>query len=166
MKSLLVELTVVLRKEVDQYRRLLALVREERGRVVRSELAGLLEVVQEKEAITRGLAQLEAFRSSLVDQLAVELGEGGLPLTLTRVTDLSSGEIGRTLRALRVEFCEVVDLLRAANDVNRTLLDRSLEFVQGSLELLRAVMAGTPTYGARGRLSETAGPLAVVNRTA
>jgi flagellar biosynthesis/type III secretory pathway chaperone len=166
MKSLLVELTVVLRKEIDQYRRLLTLVREERGRVVRSELAGLLEVVQEKEAITQVLTQLEASRSSLADRLAAALGEGGSSLTLTRVAELSPGEIGRTLRTLRVEFCGVVDLLRAANDVNRTLLDRSLEFVQGSLELLRAVMAGTPTYGARGRFSETASPLAVVNRTA
>jgi flagellar biosynthesis/type III secretory pathway chaperone len=166
MQTLLAELMAIVRQEIDQYRQLLALLRRERSRIVRGELAGLIEVVRRKEAITKDLATLEASRLSVLARLGPEVGAEESALSLSRLAALSPGEAGDTLRALLTEFRGVVGLLVAANDVNRTLLGRSLEFVQGSLEIFRTVATGPQTYGSGGRFHEAAHPLVALNQTA
>jgi flagellar biosynthesis/type III secretory pathway chaperone len=166
MQMLLEELATVVCQEIDHYRQLLGLVRRERGRIVRGQLAGLIEVTRQKEALTSTLAQLERSRSSLLARLAPGLGEEAGAMTLGRAATLLHGERGETFRALVAEFRVVVGQLVAAHDVNRTLLDRSLALVQGSLEIFRPVVDGPPTYGAGGHFNGAAHPVAVLNQTA
>ncbi len=167
MQSLFAELAAILRQEIDLYRQLLALVRRERGRIIKGELAGLSELVRRKEALARELAPLEESRVSLLERLASELGEPAGALTLLRVAERASGEAGEALRGLLGEFRGIIGRLVAAHEVNRNLLDRSLEFVQGSLDLFRTVVT-TPasTYGASGRLGTSEPALVAVNQIA
>ena len=165
MQEQLTELVTVLRQEIEQYRRLLAVVRRERGRIVRGELAGVVEAVRKKEAITQELANLEAARAALLDRLREELGDPGSPFTLAQAAALAPAKHGQTLREIVIEFRGVVGLLMAANEVNRTLLDRSLDFVQGSLELFRTV-ATAPAYTSGGRFGEAARSATALNQTA
>jgi flagellar biosynthesis/type III secretory pathway chaperone len=166
MHALIDDLTGVLRKEIEQYRQLLVLIRRERGRIVRGELTTLADVVRKKEVLTRDLEQLEASRRTLLDQVATALGVEGEELTLARLAGMVPEESGSTLRSLLAEFRGVVGLLVAANDLNRTLLDRSLDLVQGSLALFKTVVSRSPVYGSAGRLEDTGRPLAVLNQTA
>ena len=164
MNPLFMDLAVVLRQEIEHYRRLLALVQRERSRIVKGELRGLNEVIAKKETLAKDLVDLESTRTSLVARLAGELGEAVEDLTLARVAKLAPGRAGETLQTLLGEFRTVVGRLVAANDVNRTLLDRSLEFVHGSLSLFRTVPCAGPTYGKGGRLDEAGPALAVLNQ--
>ena len=134
MHPLLTELAALLRQEIDRYRHLLTLVRRERRGIVRGELAGLVGIVQKKEAVTRDLAQVEEARVCLLKRIARESGREEESLTLARVVEMAPGDFKTTLADLLAEFRSVVGLLIAANDVNRELLDKSLEFVHGSLE--------------------------------
>jgi flagellar biosynthesis/type III secretory pathway chaperone len=166
METLLTELISIVRQEIDHYRQLLALVRRERGRIVRGELAGLVEVVRRKEALAKQLTDLEASRMLLLARVANELAEDAATVTLARAAAMARDGGDETLGALVAEFRGVVGQLVAANDVNRTLLDRSLECVHGSLELFRPVASGPSTYGAGGRAAGLSTSLAVVNHTA
>jgi len=166
MDGLLAELAAVLGREIDLYRQLLTLIRRERGRIIKGELARLTEVVRKKEALARELTQLEVSRMSLLDRLAWELGEPAGTLTLLRVAERAAGETGDGFRELLREFRGLIGRLVAANEVNRNLLDRSLEFVQGSLALFRTVATTAPTYGATGRLGTTDPALVAVNQIA
>jgi flagellar biosynthesis/type III secretory pathway chaperone len=166
MQTLLDELTNVVCQEIELYRRLLGLVRRERGRIVRGELAGLIEVTRQKEGLTSTLAALETSRTGILARIAAELGQEGAVMTLGRAAAMLQGECGETLRALVAEFRGVVGRLVAAHDVNRTLLDRSLALVQGSLEIFRPIVDGPPTYGAGGRFNGSAHPVAVLNQSA
>jgi flagellar biosynthesis/type III secretory pathway chaperone len=165
MQMLVEELATVVCQEIDHYRQLLGLVRRERGRIVRGQLAGLVEVTRQKEALTSTLTQLERSRSSLLARLAPELGHEAGAVTLGRAAALLHGECGETFRALVAEFRVVVGQLVAAHDVNRTLLDRSLALVQGSLEIFRPVVDGPPAYGAGGLFNGAAHPVAALNQT-
>jgi flagellar biosynthesis/type III secretory pathway chaperone len=166
MHTLLTELATLLRQEIDRYRHLLTLVRRERRGIIQGELAGLVGVVRKKEAAARELEQVEAARICLLNRIAGESGGKGESLTLARVVEMAPGDLKCTLADLLAEFRGVVGLLIAANDVNRELLDKSLEFVHGSLELFHTVGANPPTYGAGGRVSEARRSLAVLNQTA
>jgi flagellar biosynthesis/type III secretory pathway chaperone len=166
MEALLAELTALLRDEIEQYRRLLLLVRRERSRITKGELPGLTQLVRKKELIAHDLASLEASRSSLLERLAEALGEEPADLTLARVARLVPGDLGEGLQALLVEFRGVVGHLIAANDINRDLLDQSLAFVRESLALFRTVANASPTYGKNGRVGESGSALMALNHTA
>lgn len=166
MQALLADLTALLREEIEQYRRLLLLVRRERNRITKGELPGLTQLVRKKELIAHDLASLEASRASLLEHLAAALGEEPAGLTLARVARLAPGEMGEVLQALLVEFRGVVGHLIAANDINRDLLDQSLAFVRESLALFRTVASTSPTYGKNGRMGESSPALVALNHTA
>ncbi len=163
MSTLLADLVSTLRSEIELYRRMLTLIRRERGRIVKGELAGLVELVQQKEALSQALEAAHVCRCSLLNRLAAAFADEGAALTLTRVAQIAPGEAGITLAALCQEFRTVIGLLVAANDINRTLLARAHECVRGSLDLFRSV-SGAPTYGAGGRIA--AAPVAVLSRSA
>ena len=149
MDPLLLELATVLHHEIDRYRHLHTLLRKERGRIVKGDWAALTEMVHAKETVAEELRQLAASRGTLLERIAVRLGEPVAGLTLARLLDEYRGVVGR---------------LVAANEVNRLLVDRSIEFVQGSLSLFRTVTSQTATYGADGRVEPRAPLLAGVNQ--
>jgi len=166
MHTLTAELIGLLREEIEQYRRLFALVRRERGRIVKGELLGIHEMAEKKEAVTRELTRLATCRRVVLDQLADRLGESREGLTLARLAKLNPDEAGGILRGLLDEFRLVVGRLVAANDVNRSLLNRSLEMVEGSLALFRTLVTPNPTYGAAGRLDEAPPLVSALNQRA
>jgi flagellar biosynthesis/type III secretory pathway chaperone len=166
MHSLFTELTALLRQEIEHYRRLLELVRRERNRIVQGNLSSLVELTQKKQAITTELAQLERSRQSLLDRLARELGEPAHTLTLAHVARRAPPEFAEVLNTLLSDFRGVIGRLVAGNDVNRSLLDRSLELVQGSLALFRTVMAANSTYDASGRTEPSEHALVALNQMA
>lgn len=165
MASLFSDLAAVLRQEMEHYRRLLALAQGERGRIVKGELRGLTQVIEKKEGITRQLAELESLRTALMTRLAGEMGEPPEALTLARLGAAAGGGDGKVLQALLLEFRALVGRLVAAQEVNRTLLDRSLEWVHGSLALFRPVAADHQTYGKAGQLQGAEPALPLLNHT-
>jgi flagellar biosynthesis/type III secretory pathway chaperone len=166
MESLFADLAVLLRQEIGHYRRLLLLVRRERDPIAKGEIARLSAIVSEKERIVRELVGLEASRVLLLEGLASALGEPEANLTLGHVAHVAPGEVGHLLRALLAEFRGLIVRLVAANDINRTLLDRSLEFVGGSLGLFQTLTNANPTYEQSGRIAGPRFGLAALNQMA
>jgi flagellar biosynthesis/type III secretory pathway chaperone len=166
MQLLFTDLIATLRQEISSYRSLLLLVRGERARIIKGDLRALRDIVQRKEGIAEELQRLATSRAAILDQLAAGLAEEPAGFTLARLASRAPGETGEMLQGLLVEFRRVVGQLMAANEVNQTLLARSLESVQGTLALFRTVTSLNPTYGASGRLDEAAGAVLALNRTA
>jgi flagellar biosynthesis/type III secretory pathway chaperone len=166
MHTLFADLVTTLRQEISSYRSLLLLVRGERARIIKGDLRAIRDVVQKKEAITEDLQRLATCRTAILDQLAMELGEEQAGFTLAQLASKAPGEVGEVLQGLLVEFRRIVGQLMAANEVNQTLLSRSLESVQGRLALFRTVIVKNPTYGANGRLDGAAGAVLALNQTA
>lgn len=166
MRTLVEELAVTVTQEVRGYRRLLGLVFRERARIVRGQVDELIGETQRTRAVASALGRLQASRAGLLAQLGAEQGEERSAMTLDRASWLARGDSGETFRALVTELRRLVGRVAAANDVNRALLGRVLEIVQGSLDALRPLMDGPPTYSAGGRFHRSASPAAALNRTA
>jgi len=165
MDSLFLDLATVLQREIDQYRRLHTLLRRERGRIVKGEWGTLTEMVQDKETVVEELAQLASTRRALLERVAVRVDEPVAGLTLARLLQLAPPDARPVFSRLLEEFRGVVGRLVAANEVNRMLVDRSIEFVQGSLSLFRTIVTQSTTYGADGRMETAVPALRGVNQT-
>ena len=166
MDVLCSDLVALLRQEIEQYRQLLALIRRERGYIVRGEFTQLAMIVKNKATVSEGLGYLAERRASLLRGLAESLGEPPEKLTLARVSRTVPGRSGESLAALLDEFRGVVGRLVTTNEINRTLLERSLESVRGSLDLFRTVASAGPIYGANGRIEGSSPVAAGLNQTA
>jgi flagellar biosynthesis/type III secretory pathway chaperone len=166
MQTMFTDLVTTLRQEISSYRSLLLLVRGERARIIKGDLRAIRDVVQKKEAIAEELQRLATCRTAILDRLATALGEEQAGFTLARLASRAPGDVGEMLQGLLVEFRRLVGQLMAANEVNQTLLTRSLESVQGTLALFRTVATANPIYGATGRLDESAGAVLALNQTA
>ncbi|MFB3816360.1 MAG: flagellar protein FlgN [Candidatus Methylomirabilales bacterium] len=164
MHALFADLLALLQLEVEHYRKLLLLLRRERGRIVRGELADLVDVVRRKEAVTRDLSALQVRRAAILSQLARQGGTPGGEVSLDQAVALAPRQSAEPLRSLVTEFRNIIGRLVAANEVNRTLLGRSLDLVNGSLDTFRTLAGSGSTYGAEGRLQPV--PAQAVNRTA
>lgn len=165
MQTLIADLITTLRHEIASYRTLLLLVRGVRARIVKGDLRAVREMTQKKEAITQDLQRLATCRAAILDQLAPLCGEERAGLTLARLAGKAPPEAGEALRGLLAEFRGIVGQLLAANEVNQTLLTRSLDTVRGTLELFRTVVTQSPTYEASGRLGESVGVVLALNQT-
>jgi flagellar biosynthesis/type III secretory pathway chaperone len=160
------ELVALLEAEIAEYRRLVLMTRWERRPITQGEWTGIQEVAEQKERILREVVRLGEARRVLVGRLAGDQGEYDSASALARVANLAPGEARDALRRLLGEFRQVVARLAAAHEVNRTLLERSLEMVQSSLALFRTVCDPNPRYGPGGRVREFATAYSAVNQRA
>ena len=165
MNGPLGELIALVAQELEQYRRLLVLVRQERGMIVRGELNRLAEIVRKKESLTGDLAKLGESRARTLARVIRDHGGASGETSLAAAAALVPGEAGQKLQALRDQFRQVVGCLVAGNELNRELLAKSLTVVNGSLALFKTILSSHATYGAAGQL-ETGPALAALNQTA
>lgn len=136
--------------EAEAYKKLIALVEREKPALQRENLAGLAELIRDKEALMEEIVQRERAREQLVARLAKALA---LPETIS-LSDLIThfDELtAQKLSALRQGFIDLVEQLLILNHGNRLLMQSGLDRVEATFDYLAAVVAPPDgNYTARG----------------
>ncbi len=160
------DLAALLGAEARELRRLLTLLKEQEGALLRGDAAALAGLGGLEEAFVRRLGLLEDQRRSLVERLAGDLGVPP-PLTLSALLRLLPEPPPRLI-ALRVELRDLLGRLSALNKRNGFLAERSVGYLDRLLTHLLAVLAPatTPTYARDGRAGRAAPVLRLVDRRA
>ena len=166
MDGLWDDLGLVIRQEVEQYRRLLALLRHEKGLIVRGQLQPLLDLIKQKETLTVELKVLEEARATLLDRVAARLGLEAGDLHFGRLGALAPPTHAALFDGLLQEFRLLVRQLAVANERNGVLLESSLEYIRGSLQLFTTLADRNPVYQDSGRLAAPTIPIRVLNQRA
>ncbi|OGR01189.1 MAG: hypothetical protein A2284_08260 [Deltaproteobacteria bacterium RIFOXYA12_FULL_61_11] len=146
------ELIVVLQRQLDHYKHLLALLQEERERMVGMEVERLRVLAGEKEQVIVRLAVLEESRKTLVARLAESFSQESSTFTMTRLAELMAEPLASRVRALQSTMRSLVQTVSELNTLNGGLAGltlRSLEQSRRSLERHNR----TTTYTGKGGLS-------------
>lgn len=161
------DLTALLAAEARELRRLLALCEEQERVLLRGDAATLAGLTTLEESLVRRLALLEDQRRALVGRLARDLGTAPGALTLSGLLGLLPEPPPR-LVALRDELHGLLGRLRALNERNGFLVERSLGYLDRLLNhLLAALSPGSaPTYAPNGRTGRAVPVLRLVDRRA
>ena len=152
MERQLSDLSDLLGKELDLYRSLLSLLQKERRTVVDCSIEDLIQINKRKENLVLKMRILEQSRQSLLEELAEAIGIPTEALTLSVLEERLEEPMATKLNILRSKLSAILQSIREANEENRVFLQHSVDFVKGSLDLIRHLTLTSPTYMASGGL--------------
>jgi flagellar biosynthesis/type III secretory pathway chaperone len=149
---MLTDLSDLLHKELDVHRSLLSLLQKERRIVVDCSTEELIQTNKEKENLVLKIRILEQSREAILRKIADKMGLSADELTLSKLEERLKEPFATQLQTLRSKLSAILQSIREVNQENRVFLQHSVDFVKGSLALIRYLTVSSPTYMASGTL--------------
>jgi flagellar biosynthesis/type III secretory pathway chaperone len=149
---MLTDLSDLLHKELDVHRSLLSLLQEERRIVVDCSTEELIQTNKEKENLVLKIRILEQSREAILRKIADKMGLSADELTLSKLEERLKEPFATQLQTLRSKLSAILQSIGEVNQENRVFLQHSVDFVKGSLALIRYLTVSGPTYMASGTL--------------
>ena len=153
LEFILADLSDLLYKEFDIYRSLLSLLQEERRIIVDCSIEDLIQTNKEKENLVLKIRILEQSREGILEKLADRIGLSSDELTLSTLEERLKEPFATQLQTLRSNLSAILQSIREVNEENRVFLQHSVDFVKGSLALIRYLTVSSPKYVASGALN-------------
>jgi len=135
MHRLLGKLIEILSREADRYSGLVELMREERGHIASNNVDQLDEVLKHQNTIILELKALEEARKALIRKLAELLGLPFEGVTLRKLIDVVEEPYATMLAGYGDRIDELVAEIKRLNDDNSYLIDKSIEYITGALQI-------------------------------
>lgn len=138
MPSLIEEFITILEEEHEHYDELLVLSTE-KANVIRANDADMLQQITAAETAIMGRNQrLENKRQEVVNNIGVVLNYPPSELTLTKIAEIIENQAEHgPLIAVRDKLKETLEALKQKNELNRGLIQSSLDYIEFSVNLLR-----------------------------
>ena len=152
VESYLNELSAILESTVTCYRRLQALTKQEHHAVVVKDVESLSKTARQKEALIGQLRDLEVKRVKVMEKIARDEGVAPHRLSLGDLTAAYQYPVVDRIRKNGAALKATVSRIQGLNRANELLIRHSLEFVRGSMGILKDLMAPPPIYQQNGRV--------------
>jgi flagellar biosynthesis/type III secretory pathway chaperone len=148
----MVDLISILAENEKVLAELALVLTDEQRCIVDLDLASLAENGGRKEKITTRLSRVRDESRAMIRQAGGELGLNGAP-SLTALIDAAGTDEQERLRPLQRRIQRLATALERQHEVNRRMLQNSLNMINGSMALFARLLGGCDTYGAQGRIS-------------
>ena len=149
-------LVSVLSRERLIYQELLDVAAEERQAIIMGKLPALRAALQRKQDLLARLSGLEDRRISWLRRYARKHALDLQQLTLAAIIERSEAGEGQLLRRVHRQLLQRIDRLVQMDAVTKSLLEKILGSIDGSLRFLLADDGSGLTYGSQGRLQPAA----------
>lgn len=139
----------LLDEEIDLHRRLLGLVKEEQGAIMRGAAADLSDVVGRQEALVVEIRAIEQARRGLIRLVADREGCEPDALPLSELIVRAKPEVAVRLERQREVLSSVLRELADLNEANALLLRDHAAYLRAMVDLVARATAGV-THGKNG----------------
>ncbi|MCL2386794.1 MAG: flagellar protein FlgN [Defluviitaleaceae bacterium] len=146
MAGMIDQLTDVMNQQAERHTELHGLSLEERDAIIQNDIEQLQKLVGLKNILVSQNSRLEKQRIALVNDIAEVMGHKIEDITLSNVIDIlkDQPEDQERLREAGTKLREAVTKLQDVNELNKSLLESSIEFVEYSLNALRSTLSPEP----------------------
>jgi flagellar biosynthesis/type III secretory pathway chaperone len=147
MAGMIDQLVDVMKQQTERHNELYGLSLEEKDALIQNDIETLQNLVNLKNMVISQNNRLEKQRISLVKDIAEVMGHKITDeLALSDVIEILKDQPTEQekLREAGTALRESVNKLKEINDLNKTLLESSLEFVEYSLNALRSTISPEP----------------------
>lgn len=135
----------ILKKENAYYRDLLALSTKKRGIVIEGKVNELDKIVRFEQNMIFDLGQLEKTREQELQKLCMMLRLDG-KATITELIKHLPQVQSEELQALQAEMSNTITELQNVNEVNGTLIQQSLEYIEYSVNMITSTGTANSLY--------------------
>jgi len=141
------EMLDVLKKENDEYNKLLSLSEEKSQALIKSDITSILAISEKEQEIVDVIKKYEAKCDEVIADMGTVLGRDMQKLTVADVVDLLTRQPGeqQKLRASYDELVETARKMRDSNERNRLLVNQAMELLEFDLTLYRSMRMAPET---------------------
>lgn len=138
MASLIEDFIATLTKQHDHYEELLILATEKVNIIKNDDVETLQKITAAETAILGKATKLENKREEIVKNIGVVLNRNADDLTLSSIAELiNNEEDSKQLLELKDKLYNTLTQLKDKNEVNRAVIQTSLDYIDFSVNLLR-----------------------------
>ncbi len=141
MEGLWKKLIEILEKESGLYKDILELSRHKTNTIVEGKVAELEQITRVEQKMLLNIGGLEQQREDAVNQLARSLNVPADQLSIDLAIDKVGADLKERLVALKDDIAAQLKELKQVNDLNSQLIEKSLEYIDFSINLI----AGSPS---------------------
>ena len=139
MAGMLSDLIGILKEQTQRLEELKGLALEKRDIIVKNDIEELQKITNLESIVITQSNRLEKKRISITNDIALVLGKQGEELDLKTLEELlpdqpekiELAEVGRRIRTVALELQEI-------NELNNSLVQNALEFIEYSLNIIRS----------------------------
>lgn len=144
MASLITVLIDTLHAENDEYQKLLELSKTKTPIIVKGDVAALRDLTAQEQVHVDRITNLENTRIETVKDIATVLNRDADTLTIRDIINLLAGqdEVQEQLKDIHGRIKITLDDMVAINEINKSLLQDSLEMVQFDINLISSLQGG------------------------
>ncbi|MCB2198224.1 flagellar protein FlgN [bacterium] len=164
-QELITNLVSVIKREEGLLRDFLDLLESQKQLLVQNKVEEFDQSVLQQEELIQEIKTLEGERIKLVNQIARGMQVEENELTLTRLVEMSLGQVSSELQTAKRSMSQLVERIKRANQVNQYLIKRSLNVSQRSIDLLIDENLRDVVYEQTGKLSGQDRRSMIVNKT-
>jgi len=144
------QLLQTIQQMTERHERLLLLADVKREVIIRDQVDDLMRITAEENAIVKEITRLELASRQYVVQAGEALG-----LTVSASDTISDllqalpdvyAQQRRTLTQARAKLVETIDELKRKNELNRQLIDQSLQYISFNIDVLTDAPEQDMTY--------------------
>lgn len=141
MAGLIEVLMDTLEKEIERYEELLEMSREKTGIIIKGDLEILQDMIEKEQDVVGMIQNLEKKRIETVTDIGNVINCPSKDLTITKLIELMANqpETKDRLEKIHDKLKNTITQMIKVNDMNKGLLQESLEMVEFEMNLLRSL---------------------------
>lgn len=146
MASLIKELIETLTEQNNIYQSLLDVASKKKVAIIENKIPNLQDFVKEENVLIGRNQRLDKKRIEIFKDISMVLGKND-ELSLKDIISCMKGQEGeKELIAIKENMLEILPKLKSLNDQNQELLTISMDYVDFSINMIRASGGNSPTY--------------------
>jgi len=145
MSKLTDQLVLVLDKEQEIYDAVIKLSKDKQDAIVQNNIARLEDVIKKEKTYAISLAKLEEIRERVINQLLKYYDLRDINAISDLYVFMSDKEV-REIDGIRKKLVNTVNILSQKNEMNRRLIEQSLDQIEFDLNLITTVGDGSVNY--------------------
>jgi len=165
MENLITTLVEVIREEEALLGEFLDLLEQQKTILVKNDLEKFERTAEEQEELIERIREAEKRRIEIVRSMGKGIGETDSEVTLTRLVEMSLGQVSDELANAKKNLNGLVSRIKRVNQVNQYLIKRSFNRTQKRIDWLIDGGEQDTTYESNGKLRNRETRSVLVNKT-
>lgn len=147
MAGLIEQLIETVSEQNKIYAQLLEISMKKKSVIIENNIEELQKIVTAENSLVGKSSKLEKARNELFNDISFVLNKKSEEMSLTKIAELMEGkpEAAEIIK-VRDEAAEVIKKLKAINDINKDLIEYSLDHIDFSMNVLRSTLSNEPYY--------------------
>jgi flagellar biosynthesis/type III secretory pathway chaperone len=151
-EDILIEnLIKALKYEHKTYSDILKIAEQKTDSLIRNDTAALSAITGQENKMADQTFKLNQVREQIVSKICEELGQDYRTFNIDKLKDKVKVSYKKHLDDIQAKLVEVVDKLKARNNINQKLIENAIKYINFNIELIASPQPSVPLYGRAGQ---------------